>query len=507
LSVLKNGGKLPPKNRGEDLEKLPSYYGLIKSYEGKGSIHLSDGTKLDCDFECGQNEEGDIIVGLNTDPSNYGVIGRGLDDSKFISRVSGETSTGQWLEASIAGWTDFTLSSSAFLVCYAKDLTVGKEPSVPPNALKSHLVNFKFVLPLSWHFRGYEITIKKVDGYDEIEKEMRATNRPKKTAELTVTSPSNHIVSISEVEDILHDICLLLSLAKGCRIQWLYWDAYSADNTLIRSRHWHGWSSPFSNWFIIFKMPPQDISEYLSQVFEPYQDVQKEGIWRFDQAITHFVDTVSSENMLELKSINLVVLTDYLTQLFAKHKKMNYFIERGSFADKKENLQDAVRKLLKDVFSQQDLVENEYLLEKKKGVKKTSKKKELNNIIFDQTVQEMGNVIECLNSRSFKSLLRRLQKDYLNLKVDAEELDLFVKIRNKLVHEASFLDKDDFIDMKIPYEDPPKQYFRILSLTSRILLAILKYRGYYHDWVKFKEGEYEGFGASGRVKMQYLEGW
>jgi len=476
------------------LEKLPSYYRLIKSYEGKGSIHLSDGSKIDCDFECGQNEEGDIIVGLNTDPSNFPVVWSVLDDSKVISHVSGNTSTGQFLEANISLWTHFSLSSdsersSAFLIAYARDLTVGKEPTVPLNALKSYLVNFEFVLPLGLRFRGFDITIKKVDGYEEIEREMKATKRPKMTAQLTVTSSSNQIINISEVEQILRDICLLLSLAKGCRIQWLYWDAYSADEKQVRSHHWNGWSSAFGDWFIVLDNPPEDILDYLRQVLEPYQDAQKEGIWRFDRAIMHFVDTVSSRNVLELKATNLVVLTDYLTQLFAKHKKMNYFIERGSFADKKHNLQEAVRKLLGDLFSGGDLVENEYTHKKKGSAKK-------------RTIQEMADKAECLNSRSFKSLLRRLQKDHLNLKVEEDELDLFIKIRNKLVHEASFLEEDDFTDMGIPYESKPNQFYRILSLTSRTMLAILNYHGYYHDWLKFKS---VGPHVSGRVKMLYLE--
>lgn len=171
------------------MERIPIYYRLIKSYEGKGNIHLSDGGKLDCDFECGQNEEGDIIVGLSTELSNYAVIGLGLA-SNVISHVSGNTSTGQFLEANISQWIHSSLSSersSAFLIAYARDLTVDKEPTVPLNALKSYLVNFVFMLPLSLRFRDFDITIKKIDGYEEREREMKATKRPKMTAELTVT--------------------------------------------------------------------------------------------------------------------------------------------------------------------------------------------------------------------------------------------------------------------------------------------------------------------------------
>jgi hypothetical protein len=422
------------KIEGEDLEKLPSYYRIIKSYEGKGNLHLSDGRKLDCDFECGQNEAGDIIVYSSINSTNSDLIMEVWFDGLEISHMSGHTVSGQRIQANLTQCISSSLGSKnspAFLVFNAKDLTVG-ELAAPLNALNAHLVNFKFILPLSCHFRGYDVIIKKTEGYAEKELEMDATNRPKMTAELTVTSPNNHIVNITEVTDILHDTCLLLSLASGCRIQWLYWDAYSADDGQTISYHWNGWSSPFSNWTIILKNPPEDIREFLRHTFDPYQDVKKEGIWQFDGAISHFVDAVSSENMLELKATNLVVLTDYLTKRFAKHKKSNL-------------------------------------------------------------------------NRSFKSLLRHLQKDCLNLDVDEEELDLFIKIRNKLVHEASFLDEGDFLDVKMDPEDPLKQYHRILSLTSRIMLAILKYRGYYHDWLKSKPGEWAGSDVSGRVEMRYLE--
>jgi hypothetical protein len=479
----------------KNLAMLPSYYRLIKSYEGKGNIHLSDGRTPDCDFECGQNEEGDIIVGLATDPS--AVIEIFVADSTSIIRISGTTTTGQFLEAIPVGVHD----PPAFLTAYAKTLRVG-DSVVPINAMKAYLVNLEFISPFSWRFGGYDFAIEGVKEYGESVSEMHATKRPKMTAELTITPDNNHITDIAEVEHILDDTCLLLSLAKGCRIQWLYWDGYS-DDKQVRSYHRNGWSSPFGDWPIILEHPPDELGLYLSQVFEPYRGVQKRGIWDFKGAINHFVDTVSSRSMLELKATNLVVLTDYLAQLFAKDNKLTYFVYQEKFADKKQSLQERVRELLKESFSLEDFVENEYMFEKKKKIKKPSKRKELDNIVLDETVQEVSHVIECINSRSFPSLLKRLH-NHLNLD-DEDELHLFVEIRNKLVHEASFLKENDFAGMGMPYERPFRQFCRVLALTSRTLLAILKYRGCYHDWLEFVPGESAGPDVSGRVMMPYVE--
>lgn len=173
------------------MEKFPSYYRLIKSYKGKGNIQVSDGRALACDFECGQNEDGDIIVGINIDPIHFAIFMR---DLHTISRVSGYTSAGQFLEADIALWTQSKMSSSSegsstFAVAYANTLKVSNDDlKVPLNAIRAYLVNFEFILPFTWHFGSYDLAIRRVKEYDTSLDEMRATKRPKKTAELTISA-------------------------------------------------------------------------------------------------------------------------------------------------------------------------------------------------------------------------------------------------------------------------------------------------------------------------------
>lgn len=103
---------------------------------------------------------------------------------------------------------------------------------------------------------------------------------------------------------------------------------------------------------------------------------------------------------------------------------------------------------------------------------------------------------------SFKSLLTTLLKD-VNLQVDNREVEFFKEMRNNLVHDAGFLDRGDFADLKLPYECQQRQFFKIISLTSRVMLAILKYRGYYYDWQRFVSAEWPG-AETARVKMPYV---
>jgi hypothetical protein len=137
---------------------------------------------------------------------------------------------------------------------------------------------------------------------------------------------------------------------------------------------------------------------------------------------------------------------------------------------------------LESHFSTQDLVQNERRLKLR-------------------TFNEMADKIDELNRRSFLSLLKRLLK-HLELKADQEETKMFVDIRNTLVHKANFLKRNDFAETSL-YEDEWRQFCRVLSFTSRIMLAIIGYRGYYHDWKQFQEGGWRG-AETGRVKMPYI---
>lgn len=467
-----------------------TYHQFIKSYQCHGNVYLSNRRYFDCDFECGQTEDGDIIVRLlKFDLAFLPFIFN--DDS--VEFVSGHTSEGHYVRANItiSGPAELSWDSnggfSGNVEFYARALIFGNALTAPLTALTFHLVNFEFVCPLKWHLGGHDITVNQVERYEEAAKEMTATKRPKITAKLTITSPSHRIANEYEVERIMHDVCALLSLAKGCQIQWLYWDAYSLDDVLIKSYHWNGITTPYNNLHIILEKPPKDISDFVQQTFEHYRDVNGSGIWKFEEAIAHYADTLSRNSLLELQAINLVVLVDYLTQHYASSENMMHFIKASSFDAKWDKVQKLVACSLESHFSVEDLVKNKSVSTKKKSA-------------IRGIVNDMANTIDELNRPSFSSLLKRLLKD-LDLEVDAAEVKMFITIRNKLIHDSNFLKRQDFLEESL-HEGPWLQFRRILSFTSRLMLAILQYRGYYYDWKLFKSAEWAG-AQTGRLKMAY----
>jgi hypothetical protein len=304
-------------------------------YQCRGNIYLSNKRYFCCDFECGQTEAGDIIVRtFNFDLAIWPFI-NDFDNAVY---VSGYTSKGRYVRVNIdlSASKEMSLGAtvSAAFEFYGRELLVGNMLAEPLTELKFYLVNFEFLQPLKWHLGGYEVSVKKVEGWQEAEKEMKVTERPKVTAEVTVTSSSQYISNEYEVERILHDLCSLLSLAKGCQIQWLYWDAFTLDRVLVKSYHWNGITTPHSGMQIILEIPRKDISDFVQQTFDHYREVNTQGVWQFDGAIGHYADTLSRNSLLEIRATNLVVLVDYLTQRFADHGNTTNFITPASFDEK-----------------------------------------------------------------------------------------------------------------------------------------------------------------------------
>jgi hypothetical protein len=451
---------------------------------------------FDCDFVCGQTEEADLVVNLQSPvPALDELIIRGLESVVY---VSGYTHDGQYVKVDIV--------ATGFPESHAQTLTrvnMRAEPQARLKfyKLKFYIINFEFFRPFKWHFGGYDIWVTQVPGYKQAKGEMHATKKPKLTAELTITSSDNRIVNEYETEHIAHDLCALLSLAKGCQIQWLYWDAYTLDEVLVKSYHWLGVTTRFSGEPLIIEHPPNmDIDGFVQQTFERYRKVneriwkldqaighyvENERIWKLDQAIGHYIDTISSDNLLELKAISLVVLVDYFTQRYADFAKTAYVVNPSIFDSKRDTVKKVISCVVENLFSVEEVVQNE--LASTKGEKKDS-------------LHRMADKINELNRRSFKLLLNNLLEK-LDLKVDKNEVETFAKIRNQLVHESYFLRQDDFLE-RSPFGINPRQFFRILSLTSRIMLAILQYRGYYYDWKRREGVEWRG-SEKARVKMTY----
>jgi hypothetical protein len=89
-----------------------------------------------------------------------------------------------------------------------------------------------------------------------------------------------------------------------------------------------------------------------------------------------------------------------------------------------------------------------------------------------------------LNRRAFKELLTDLLA-HIQLAVAKQELDLFVKCRDSLVHQVRFYCQTATPEDRQhipPLPTPADEYFFLVNFLDKVMLKLLGYSGTYNDW-------------------------
>jgi hypothetical protein len=87
-------------------------------------------------------------------------------------------------------------------------------------------------------------SIRPLQDYKENVEIIRATRGIGVTAIASV-SASNALLDVSKVINLMNDLCLLLTLARGCGVQWLYRESVSKGEVVERY-HWAPITLPYS---------------------------------------------------------------------------------------------------------------------------------------------------------------------------------------------------------------------------------------------------------------------
>lgn len=283
------------------------HHKLIRVYNGKGHVHRYKNRPLDCQFECVQTVEGKIFFKFDSfDPDL-------VINSEKVSCLSGYSDKGQYLHLN----TPIFLTATNFQYTYSADELLSVEASGMLNPeeikeLKFYLTNFKFIgRPRQWRLDGHDVTIKRVENYEDVIREIQATKSVDVTVEMSIKLPySDTTLDITRVEKLATDVCHLLSLAKGCKVQWLFWDAFSGSGHRVKSYHWAPWITPYSSMDLVVDNPPEDIDEFILATFDNFRKENSKGIWKLDEAIDHYVNSILERGLIELRALNLVALME-----------------------------------------------------------------------------------------------------------------------------------------------------------------------------------------------------
>jgi hypothetical protein len=385
------------------MELLGIYGKIIHEYEGDGSVTLDTGQIFKCSIRAVQLADGRIMASCRFSEDINSVL-LCLNKQNSFTSIKGVTKDG-WefiigghLSKTASNFTYARSESTTIDIVFTADIVkLTKYIDRDVKSVKFGITNFEFLgnkfteYPnggaldtLSVTLGDNTVEIHAVKDYKIITQLIRAQRGIDVTSEMEVKIAS--ITDLDIIIPMIDALCMLLSLARGTKINWIYYDSYDSLGEKISSSHNNNVAWQYARLPLIDPNNPNETADFVNQSFSAYL-AHKDDL---RIAIETYLDSKRETGYLEIRALRAVVVLEFLKSRYAKKKKLR---------------------------------------------------------------------------KSFRAILETMFVE-LGISVTKGELDRFIKIRNSLVHEASFVTKEYW-----------NEYAFLIGILDRIFLKILNYNG------------------------------
>lgn len=498
------------------LERYSTRYceNFFMEYTGEdGLLKTEDGTELLCKFEAGQLDNGKIILSCNCSIYNLNILGHSPElnlcnsspsESKFLLAWSmlppsdivqqlektksfhGTTSDGFNIIGKISRYITIDNdslhdpTSEVKLKFSMNELTIYSDVNEEIHSVIFGITNFMFSSSaLILDIDGKMLKITKIDRYKDALNFVKTCRGICVTCELRVEINSE--VDIENAKAIVTDLCDIMSIALGTRVQWIYYYACNPEGEKILWYHGSRVAKPYFPNKVINCNDRKIITSFIESSYKALANkpnILKSCEGTAKPLINAYLDAKAENDYLEGRGIKLVVVMEMLKDSFIRSKSVTQsIINEGCFNSNKLAIKNIVYEAI------QQSVKKEY--EEKSEQEKLKIIKETRDIMFAK--------ISELNRVSFKEILRNFC-DAINLQISPDDLQSIVDSRNKLIHEGKFLCQSDNAKKKYKniekypqFKDPVHEYFLLVNFIDKCFLKMLCYKGFYLNWKKIDE--------------------
>ena len=432
-----------------------SNYGkTVRSYKGSGNLCFDD-RKFACSFELVQLVNGNLYA-LCKIQEPLQELSLYMFQKKPV-KLTGETDEGNLL--SFSEKTIITSLEGDEIVVHGKFANIKPQSPQSLGCFKFALTNLILNGRFNLNIEGYNLSFEPVEEYTNIIKELKISKGVAITCEIKIDVVPT--TNKDEIITILDNICMLLTLAQGCRVSWLYYDFVSADGNIIESFHGNAITKPFVNLPLIPADLPKDTKDFIQKSFSNF--VSNRNFWELWNAIDAFTDAKVEGDFLESRALKLVILMEHLRSQYLRQNDKEYILYPP------EIYNASADKLIRVV---QEILVLKFPEEEK------------NNL------EMMANHVRGLNWFPFGRALSEIC-NHIGLAMNSKERRRFIDIRNELVHRFKFCNS---------YGNGWDQFAYLMTFIGKIFLAILRYDGLYYDWTKLNQGE-----TAMRNKLELLD--
>lgn len=461
---------IPPEDHwGLDLTSYGTY---LAHYEGKGTLTLNNGQVVDCSFEAGQLSNGNVILLCASESFSL------FESSSLVAKFHGMTPEGY--ELSTTGKireTNYLADrpsgkAGAWAAFRMDELSVQLMKEEDAQSVSFGLTNFKFLgttafrktnrarLSLPLQLKNIDelinLQIQPIERYEKVMQKLQTLKGVDVTCEAILNLPNNS--EDRQLESVIDNLCRILSVARGTKVQWVYCDYYDGAASLIRRRHFNHITAPYCPLSIIDAgiEGRDETRTFIEGAYEAYL-ARCIGYALDRGTIDAYLDSKAENDYLEMRGAKLAVVLEKLKAVFLKlpsTQTSELILDEALFKKLRPKIKDAVSKTLEDANVEKD--------------------------VRIKMHEKLGE----LNRRSFKDILNIFLDD-IDFKPIEEDVKLFIQCRNKLVHTGDFYCNNATPEEKsrcTPLPSPAEEYYFMVNFLDRIFLRLLGYSGQYVDY-------------------------
>lgn len=441
--------------------KLSPYGKVLFEYQGEGAIILTNGQKYRCKFRGAQLSNADIIL--------ICVLNLEKGQSLNLSDVPGAKFEGITIDGYrvtsgkiLAETNDLTgsLRGGFSLALYLVDLHVKmKDGCLKSTKITFGLANFEFtgtdrdnkLLPLDHHpfeklyiekSADYSGTIRRVKTLHDIDITSSISIEPKDTCE------------IQQVIDFCNRLCAVLSIARGTKVQWVYYEQYSPAGELLSRSHYRTVTRPYSpaSGVIDGSLIAKNETKKFIECALKKTGKDLECFNSLYPIINTYIEAKRS-TYLEIKGQNIVITLEMLKDFALNHSKFGisaFILPDDTFSGIRKEMKKIIRSSVSD--------KNKW------------------SLLYDN--------LPALNRTSFRQILV-LMCNKIGLKTDETEMRYLMKSRNSLVHTGRFFansfSEEDLKERKCPYHNQRQEHYFLINFLDKMFLKLMGYHGRYFN--------------------------
>lgn len=403
---------------------------VIKSFSGNGYIGMGE-EQYPCSFVAMQTVDGrvqfkcvmqvkDSFQCFSQETANH------LRDVTF----GGETDQQQSVLAKDIG-SQRMMQRGAYceLLFHCGYLEITSKRLAQPVSMGSQLLNFEFLGPeyyvcseanggsssgsrLPFKLGTQEFAIRTTQKYHDTVRHIKDVNGIGITAKIETALSS--MSDMESAKQTIDDICILLSLARGCRVQATDYEVQDETGHIL---YFSSQGSPLKRYSLyptivgIHHVEPNagvQTKRFIEAAFPCIQKAKEE--WTIDKAIEYYNDAKRNGDEFEFSGLKMVVCMEFLRSQYLKHGDGDSILNSRRFS---KIANDLIKPRLREVFQEA-----------------------FANMAQEQTESILERLNE-LNRYSFKRTLLRMNQA-TGARISEQSVTAFVKIRNSLVHNGIY---------------------------------------------------------------------